>query len=347
MQVKPIGSPVTPRVPTASEAKHADARARAISKFMGQAPGQAPGQEAPVPNPSQISPEEFSAVKAPTPQEAPSALAEASNAAPEAPAAEPEKPKEDPLSSQYATLARKEKALRQQIEKFKAEQAKFEADRLAAQSAPKAPEIDLSKYIDKDKLKADPLSAFADIGLSYDELTEAILNRGQVQTDPRVNAQLAKLESQIQEAREENRKLREAQEESQKQSYQQAINQIRSEASKLAYGGDTFEMIKATNSVGDVVELIESTFKSEGILLSVEEACQAVEDHLLEEAVKLSKVKKLQQKLTASAAPSKPVTKQEQPQPTPAKTLTNGMTAAKPMSARERAIAAMEGRLRK
>lgn len=154
------------------------------------------------------------------------------------------------------------------------------------------------------------------------------------------------MEAEIKAAREEAKALRDAQEQGQQQSYKQAVAQIRAEAGKLVFTDPAYEMIKATNSVGDVVELIEETFKADGQLLSVEEACQAVEDHLLEEAMKLTKVKKLQQRLAAPAAPQKQVTKNEQPQPT-SKTLTNTMSAQRPMSARERAIAAMQGKLQK
>lgn len=339
MNIKPLAAP-SQVTPNAVSAPAADARARAIAKLTGATPPPPQAAEQPVPNATQISPEEMGALrqgKSDT-SETPAEAAPSEEAAPEAP-----KAKEDPLSSQYATLARKEKALRAQIQQFKAEQAKFEAERQSLSQA-KQPEIDLSKYIDRERLKADPMSVFDEAGLSYDEITEAVLQRSQIQTDPRINAQLAKMEAEIKAAREEAKALRDAQEQSQQQSYKQAVDQIRSEASKLAYTSENFELIKATNSVDDVVELIESTFKADGVLMTVEEACQAVEDHLLEEAMKLTKVKKLQQKLAAPAAPQKPVTKQEQPQT--AKTLTNGMTAAKPMSARERAILAMEGKLK-
>lgn len=325
-------SPTPQSSPSAVPQAAQDARARAIAKLTGAPPA---GNEQPVPNATSIAPEEMGAIlsgqndsnETPAGSEAPS---------------EPPKAKEDPLSSQYATLARKEKALRAQIQQFKADQAKYQQER---DSQPKQPEIDLSKYIDRERLKSDPLSVFADAGLSYDELTQAILNQASIQTDPRVNAQLARMEAEIKASREEAKALRDAQENTQKQSYSQALAQIRSEAGKLVFTDPNFEMIKETNSVSDVVELIETTFKADGVLLSVEEACQAVEDHLIEEAMKLAKIKKLQQRLgQQSTATQTPVNNTKQPQTTTPKTLTNGMTAQRPISARERAIAAMEGR---
>jgi outer membrane murein-binding lipoprotein Lpp len=294
------------------------------------------GNEQPVPNATQVSPEELGALRQGSSDNVET---------PAAPEATPEQPKakEDPLSSQYATLARKERALRAQIQQFKADQAKYQAER----DAYKQPEIDLSKYIDRERLKSDPLAVFADAGLSYDELTQAILSQSNVQTDPRVNAQLARMEAEIKAAREEAKALRDAQDNNQKQSYQQALNQIKGEASKLVYTDPAFEMIKATNSISDVVELIEETFKADGTLMTVEDACQAVEEHLFEEAMKLTKVKKLQQRLGQSTAQPAATTNTKQPQQTTSKTLTNGMTGQRPMSARDRAIAAMQGKLNK
>lgn len=330
-------SPQATPAPTTNSSSAQDARARAIARLTA-APNHA--AEQPVPNATQISPEEMGAI---VKKQDELDTGEIKAASPEEPIEAP-KAKEDPLSSQYATLARKERALRQQIQQFKAEQEKYKADQ-AAQSQTKAPELDLSKYVDRERLKADPLSVFEEAGLSYDEIVEQVLARSQIQTDPRLKTQLAKMEAEIKAARDEAKALRDAQENSQKQSYQQALAQIRSEVNKVAFTDPNYEMIKATNSMNDVVELIEETFKADGNLLSTEEAMQLVEDHLLEEAIKLSKVKKLQQKLAAPAAPQKPVTKTEQPQQS--KTLTNSMSGSKPMSARERAIAAMEGKLHK
>jgi outer membrane murein-binding lipoprotein Lpp len=291
-----------------------------------------------VPNATQISPEEMGALgqKSSDLDKEETLAASTEEPTPEAP-----KAKEDPLSSQFATLARKERALRAQIQQFKAEQAKYQEER---NNAPKPQETDLSRYIERDRLKSDPLAVFAEAGLSYDEIVEQVMAQSSIQTDPRLKAQIAKMESEIKAAREEAKSLRDAQENEQKNSYQQAVSHIRAEAGKLVFTDPNFEMIKATNSVSDVVELIEETFKADGTLLSVEEACQAVEDHLLEEAMKLTKVKKLQQRLAAPAAPQKPVTKSEQPQ-TGSKTLTNTMSASKPMSAKERAIAAFNRKL--
>lgn len=336
MKVVPQATPQhTPQTTASNSAQ--DARARAIARLTSGAPT-ADLTAQPVPNATSISPEEMGAIHQGVKSDNNEQQATADSEVTET------KAKEDPLSSQYATLARKEKALRDQVRQFKEAQAKFEQERQAS-LAPKQAEVDLSRYIERDRLKADPLSVFEDAGLSYDELTEAVLARQSMNTDPRIIRQLTAMQEELKAAREEIKASQEAQNNNQKQSYQQAVAQIKGEASKLIYTDPAFEMIKATNSLNDVVELIETTFKADGILMTVEEACQAVEDHLLEEAIKLTKVGKLQQRLSQSTA--KPEVKDsKQPQQTTSKTLTNGMTAQRPISARERAIAAMEGKLK-
>lgn len=341
MNVVPKGSPL----PTGAPSPAQEARARAIAKLTGGTES-IRAAEQPVPNATKVAPEEMTALSQPSETKYKEESADTdppASAAPEADA--PKAEKEDPLSSQYATLARKERALRNQVQQFKAEQEKFKAEQARLAQTPAAPEIDMGRYVDRDRLKSDPLAVFAEAGLSYDEIVEQVLNQQNFRTDPRISAQMEKLEAEVRLAREEAKALRDAQENNQQQTYKQAVAQIRSDAAKLAFTDPNFEMIKATNSVNDVVELIEETFKADGTLLSVEEACQAVEDHLLEEAMKLSKVKKLQQRLAAPAAPQKPANKSEQPQTQ--KTLTNSMNAPKLMSARDRAIAAMQGKITK
>lgn len=331
MKIAPLAAPSSS---TPVSTPVADGRARAIASLNAAMNANAQ----PVPNATSISPEEMGAIRQ-------SSSGSQDNGDPSATAMSevPEtKAKEDPLSSHYATLARKEKALRAQVQQFNAEKAKFESERT---NQPKQQEIDLSKYIDRERLKADPLSAFEEAGLSYDDLTEQVLARQSMNTDPRILRQMAQMQEQIKAAQDELKATKDAQAEGQQQSYQQAVNQIRGEASKLVFTDPAYEMIKTTNSISDVVELIEATFKEEGTLMTVEEACQQVEDHLLEEAIKLTKIGKLQQRLSQSTA--KPATDTKQPQQTGSKTLTNTMSTQPRMSARERAILAAEGKLNK
>lgn len=141
-----------------------------------------------------------------------------------------------------------------------------------------------------------------------------------------------------------------AYEEQQKQSYQQALTQIRQEATQLVSQDPNYEAIKTSNAVNDVVDLIEQTFKQDGILLTVEEAANEVEEYLVEELMKLAKMQKIQSRLMPqpkAEAPKPPVkaetptaTQSQQPQ---MKTLTNSISSSRKLTAKERAMLAFKG----
>jgi hypothetical protein len=309
-------------------------RERAIAKLM-EAPS------APVRNPSQVAPEEISVVKPPTRASDADSTDTTTDAAPP----EATKPAPDPLSARYAQLARQERALRAKVQAqeaaFKAKEAAFN-EQLAAAKAKDAEYS--SNYVPKSRIKSDPLSVMTEEGVTYDELTQAILNP-QAKQDPRVLAEIEKLRAEVKEARAYQDQAKEESVAQQKLAYNQAVTQIRNETKQLIANDPSFEMIKGTQSVGDVVDLIEKTYARDGILLSVEEAASEVEEYLTTQAVKLAKINKIRSKLQEVQKP----TQQQQasaPKQAGMKTLTNSVNASKSMSARDRAIAAFKGELK-
>lgn len=320
-------------------------RERAIAKFMGQnpdAPPAPPVQTAPVQNASQVAPEELSAIQAPTQSVQPDTNVEAP-ASPAQPSEAEAKKSEEPLSSQYAVLARKEKALRAQMQKFQAEQKSFreEQERLKAQVQPQKP--NQSEELEA-RLKADPLGVLNEMGYTWDQLTQQALN----QPSPDIieaKRTMQALQAEIKALKDAQENARKSQEEQQTTAYKQAVQQLKVETKYLVQNDPSFETIKETGSYDDVVDLIERTFKEDGRLMSVEEAAQAVEDYLVEEALKLAKLKKIQERIKPVApaeTKSQPVPAQQQPM----KTLTNDVSAARKLSARERAVLAFEGKLK-
>lgn len=251
----------------------------------------------------------------------------------------------DPLSKQYAALAKRERQIRfkqQQAEQSLRAKEQEIAAREAALSA-KDQEYK-SGYISKAQFLKDPVSVMAETGLSYEQLTEQFINQGQ--RNPYVDNTIKALEDKIARLEAGREEDKTAQAASQEQSYKAALNQIRMDTKALVNADSSFEAIRATNSISDVVDLIEQTYKHEGVLLSVEEAAQQVEDYLLEEALKLTKLEKIKKRLAIPDQANaqkvlQPQTNQTQkPQ---MKTLTNAASASRPLTARERAIAAFKG----
>jgi hypothetical protein len=316
-------------------------RERAIAKLMDQQKAAAPApQSNPVPNPSSVSPEEMGALSVSQPKDPVKDLVQGQNNPSESPT-EPKEviagKEEQPLSSRYADLARKERAIRAKAQEIKQREealARQEAERQT--QAPKPGQPDLAE-----RLKADPMSVLNELGISYDKLTEQALSL------PSPEQQV------IQELKAEIKRLSDAQEgtkksfeEAQSNQYKQAVNQIRNEAKTLIESDEAFETIKSTESVEDVVELITKTFETEGVLLSVEEAAKAVEEHLVEEALKLARLKKIQQRLAPTPSAPKQEEPTKQPQAAQVKTLSNTMGASRPLTAKERAILAFKNELK-
>jgi len=351
MNIKPVASPhaIAPQ-PTSNQTS---ARAKAMEAFMG---GQQ-GQSAPVPvNANAISAEDLGSIRATT---RPEQTQEATAPSPEAqsPSQEaPTRPKveDTPAARQFAKLAQREKQLRQraqqQEEAYKAREAQLQAREAELNAKYKNYDTD---YIPKSKLQSDALRILAEAGVPYDQLTQQLISETTTPRDPRTEAVISELKAQIQELKMATEQQKQAAQEQQTQAYKAAVKQIETDVRQLVSMDPAFETIKATGATRDVVELIERTYKEDGRLLTVEEACKEVEDYLFEQTYKLTQLNKIKSKLTESSAKSKPAgtTPQQQvskdsKQPQPIKTLTNNVASSRPLTAKERAVLAFKGELK-
>lgn len=369
---KEAPSIVKPGAGSPSSRDRAVSKLQTLMKTNAQAPSAPVNPEpleqlTPVRNATRISPEELSAIRPNRPQ-VNEIDGQPGNTEPSVPGESPleavstaeagdleQAPKEatpsqeEPLSKQYAILARKEKALRAKVQAQ--EQAiKAREDALAAreQTLTSKDSDYKSNFISKDDLASDPIGTLAKLGFNYDKLTEMVLNPPQ--TDPRTMALLEQQRQELQAMRDEMKQSRTEAQENQKKAYDQAVNQIRVDVKNLVNTSADFEMIKETGSIDDVVELIEETYKADGVILSNEDACREIEEYLLDEAVKISRLKKIQQRLapkpsaTATAVPATGQTAKPQ-QPQEAKTLTNSIASSSRLTSKQRAVLAFQGKL--
>lgn len=242
------------------------------------------------------------------------AAVEAKNGAAEAPVAPQEtQSTPDPRMDRYL---QKEKQLR-----------KMQQELLAERESLKSKETEYStNYVQKQKLLEDPLSVLNEAGISYDKLTEMLLAQPNA-NDPATKAMLTKLRQ----LEEKQLAMEKAAQEAQSKQYQDAVKQIGNEIKLLVDGGSEFETIKELGLYDAVTELIEQTFNTEGHLMDINEACTQVENHLLEEAVRMSQLKKVQSKL-APKAPEATVPPVVQKKDSPAitstlRTITNNIPA--------------------
>jgi hypothetical protein len=228
-----------------------------------------------------------------------------------------------PLDPQFAALAKQRRAL-QAKERELTERAKA----LEAQSTSVGVEALTAR------LKSEPLSVLQEYGVTYDQLTQDILA---TQNNPEIR----KLQAEVKVLREE---IPKALADKDAAAEKQVLSEIRREANKMSESED-FEMVRATRSQPEVVELIHRIYKETGEILDVSEAMQLVEDDLVNESLKLANTKKVRSRLTPAQANK--VQPQLPSQNKQIRTLTNRDTAKPVQSRRDRAIAAALGNLKR
>lgn len=241
---------------------------------------------------------------------------------------------QDSLAPKFAQLAKKEKWInrmladvRKEKDEMKASQAKYETD-----------------YVPKSRIKEKFLEVALEQGLTHDQIANMLLNQANgVQVDPTIS----KMEAKIAELEAKLNKTSTTFEEKEKTQYDQAVAQIKSDAEALlAQNLEDYQVLGKRPDASDLVtRYIEDTYKEEGRVLKVEEAATFIENELLEQALAMASLEKVQKKSGLMKAPQE----QEKPQQNQQqqKTLTNTMTSSsKPLSTKDRrarAIAAFRG----
>lgn len=357
MKVTPSAPPTEVKVSTAG--RGASSVQRAIDVFNnGSAKPQVQSaqiQDLPVADANNITPGDISALipKSTESKEisldgGQDKLSEATESTESVDTAKVDETQEEPLSKQYAILARKEKAFRAQ--KMQLEQSiKAREDAVAAKEAElqgKSSSFDESKYIPRDRLKDDLMGVLAESGVSYDDITNAVLN--QPKRDPYMDSVIGELKKEIQALKGDLEGTKKSSVEQQQQAYQSAVAQIKRDATNLVNKDPAYETVRETGQVDEVVKLIEKTYHATGEVISIEEACQQVEEELLERFMSTAqKVKKIQERLQPKASAKPEAVKQQESAPVqqqqPMKTLTNSVGSQRKMTNVERAIAVFKG----
>lgn len=271
----------------------------------------------------------------------------------------PAEPKaRDPNEARLAHLAKQQKAIRAEQARVKSDREQFKAER--EQFAKERQEAEETRAW-RTRLSKGDFEALTEAGVTKDQLTNYLVN----QPNP-TDREILALKSELDLIKEKQGSTEKAMAEKTQRDYDQAVKQITNETTLLVSGNpEKYELIQANGAADAVVELIKQTFDSENHILSVEDACNEVEEYLFEESIKLMSLKKIKSKFNPEPVGTQfkdvPKSKKEtfstsvrdMPRATPAKTLTHQqlpLTPDKPLTnrdRRERAIAAFQGRLNK
>lgn len=188
--------------------------------------------------------------------------------------AETNTPKEVTLSPQLTALARKEAKIRQQEQALKADREAIAAERL---------EIAELREL-KTKLAAKDYSGIENL-VQYDEYTNYLLNKAEGNR-PETEA-IKKLEDEI-------KAIKTTQETTVTKQYEATIAQYERDIKNAVESNPEYSSIKERNAEKHVLQHILDTFNEEGEVLTVDQAAKEIEEFILEEALAMQKLSKVQ-----------------------------------------------------
>ena len=205
-----------------------------------------------------------------------------------------ESEKSDDFSRKFAALSRREKEIRAKEAEYDKRIAELE-ERLGSFGKKPEPEPELPiEY----RLKKDPLRALEDMGLSYDKLTELALNDGKLTPEMQMRLMREELEGDYKKKFEdlENRLLEKEKSDEQRR-YDDIQRGFQNEIEDFVESNaDKYELIQANEANDIIYDVIEEHYNDTGRILDIEEAAEAVENYLEEEAEKIFKLGKFRSK---------------------------------------------------
>lgn len=208
---------------------------------------------------------------------------------------------EQRFAAKFAALSRKEKQIKQQEAKLQQQMNDLQAKLQQFEEQQKS--MEPLKAM-PDRLKKEPFKVLKEQGFTIEQITEMMLNDGELSPETKMTQYEQRIQEKLQAL---EQKLAEKEAKEQQEKYEAALSQFKAQLTDFVNKDETYELIKANDAVDVVFELIEQHHQETGEILSNEEACNAVEEHLLEEAKKLvdrEKVKKLLQPEPKKPAPA-------------------------------------------
>lgn len=218
---------------------------------------------------------------------------------------EPAKPAENPkLAQAFAALTRKEKQIRQQEQQLKAMRSEMEAWK-------KQQEQQKSVKSLKERVAERGIAALEEEGLSYKELTEQYVLKGEPTPEERQSQALESLRAEINALKNERAKEREESEQKLKELTAQQEQKVRqnyltSLKTHLSENGEKYELIVANDAHSKVYAAMEEAYNmleqehgpdfkmSQAEIDALRDAAaEEVEAQLLEEAKKIASAKKV------------------------------------------------------
>lgn len=255
---------------------------------------------------------------------------DSAKAAAEAPKEESKTDSKEQASQRFASLAKKEKAIVKRDLDLKArEQSLVEREKKIGEGSDRF-----------EKLKAEapmnPLAALESLGITYQQITDFILNQKKpsaelVAAEAARKATREELDKASKAREDESKKLAEDAAADAKKNHERIITEFRSEVAQFVKANaDTYELINLYDQAEVVSATIEQHFEAtrdagDPKVMSYKEGCDLVEKYLEEQVDKAKTTKKLQAK-----ADPQPKVESKSPLNAKPRTLTNQLTPSAP-----------------
>jgi hypothetical protein len=233
-----------------------------------------------------------------------------------------EKPKEDEFASKFAALSRREKELRQREADIEARISELEE---------RAKKYEGYEDLDE-RIRNKPFEVLGEKGIDFETLAKmALEGNGEPTTEMQIQRLREDMENKYMKEVENLRKeLEEKEKQAEEQKYNEVIEDYKYELNEfIDQNSENYELIKLQGASDLVYEVVEEHYNETGRILSNEEACEHVENYLLEEAKKALNVNKIKS-MFGQKEPGA-----QEPKPTPktgVNTLSNTESATVPSS---------------
>ena len=207
----------------------------------------------------------------------------------------------DNFDRKFAALSRKERDIRTRETELAELEDKF-------RSMEQEPEVPLEH-----RLRSNPLKVLEELGLGYETLTDLALNDGKLTPDMQMQLIRDELEADYQSRFNDlERKLEERDVRDQDEKYNSILSGFMDEIKNHVGSDEKYELIQANDASDVVYEVMEEHYEESGNILSIDEAAEAVESYLEEEAEKLLNLQKIKSRLSGNELESKDDYRQSQ-----------------------------------
>lgn len=198
---------------------------------------------------------------------------------------------EKTLSSQFAALAKKEK-------RIVSKQQELETKNKELEEKLKTYEQFETK---KKNAKVNPLDFLSEAGLTYDELTEFMLNGGKPKDKDKVTELEERFNDLVNKAELEKKAREEQETKSLQEQEEKVIQQFKDSVRKqLLDKKDTYELVNLYDAQDLVISTIEAHYEKTNQILDTDTAADLVEKHLEGEVKKLATSSKFKDKFKVS-----------------------------------------------